>query len=66
MPSVGSTVQIVGTQPVRRGLVLASGINGGGNAALDINGTGIDGISGGGKAVQGISGSGLDGINGGG
>ena len=77
-PTVGSKLQITGTQPVNNGLVVASGlsadgISGGGKAiANGISGGGFtaDGISGGGRVVaNGISGGGkaiANGISGGG
>ncbi len=62
---VGDAVQIAGIQPAGRGgLVIAAGINGGGQPQA-ISGGGLNGINGGGQP-QGISGTGLNGINGGG
>ncbi|MFL6602824.1 MAG: hypothetical protein ACJ8R9_16050, partial [Steroidobacteraceae bacterium] len=71
-PEVGSAVELAGTQPSFRGVVLASGISGGGGhaATAGISGGGYaaQGISGGGKSVAGISGGGYAvlGISGGG
>ena len=74
-PTVGSKLQITGTQPVNNGLVVASGlsangISGGGRSASGISGGGISvsGISGGGLSASGISGGGrsASGISGGG
>src|SRR6266702_7268417 len=69
-PAVGSAVELAGTQPSFGGVVLASGISGGGLAAQGISGGGksTSGISGGGLSTSGISGGGLValGISGGG
>ena len=64
-PAAGTDIKVIGIQPIARGLVVASGISGGG---LGISGGGL-GISGGGLGISGgglgISGGGL-GISGGG
>jgi hypothetical protein len=69
-PQVGSAVELAGTQPTFGGIVLASGISGGGFVAQGISGGGksASGISGGGLVAQGISGGGksASGISGGG
>ena len=60
--AVGTTLQVVGTQPASGGLVLANGISGSGLTTNGISGSGLatNGISGSGHATtQGISGSGL-------
>src|SRR3569833_2335555 len=61
VPTVGSEFQILGTQPVGRGTVMANGISGSGLVANGISGSGlaVNGISGSGLSVSGISGSGL-------
>ena len=73
--TVGSKLQVVGTQPVGGGAVVAgglsaNGISGGGLSANGISGGGLsaNGISGGGLSANGISGCGLsaNGISGGG
>jgi Domain of unknown function (DUF5666) len=66
--AVGSLVQVSGTQPASRGLVLADGIVGGGKSASGIVGGSMDGIVGGGKSTSGIVGGGksTSGIVGGG
>ena len=69
-PVVGSKVQVAGVQPALGGVVIAAGINGGGQNLTGINGggTALTGINGGGTALTGINGGGtaLTGINGGG
>jgi hypothetical protein len=68
-PALGSIVQIAGIQPVKGGVVLVDGINGGaaegisGGASKGISGGASKGISGG--ASQGISGGAAQGISGG-
>jgi hypothetical protein len=59
--SVGSVVQLAGTQPNPKGLILAQGV--GSSAVQGISGGAVQGISGG--AVQGISGGAVQGISGG-
>jgi len=59
--SVGSVVQLIGTQPNSNGLILAQGV--GASALQGISGGAVQGISGG--AVQGISGGAVQGISGG-
>jgi hypothetical protein len=61
VPAVGSQFQILGTQPVGRGTVVANGISGSGLSANGISGSGkvASGISGSGLSANGISGSGL-------
>jgi hypothetical protein len=67
-PSIGSRIQVVGTQPAGRGIVLANGISGSGLSGISgsglhgISGSGLSGISG--SGLHGISGSGLSGISG--
>jgi hypothetical protein len=75
-PALGRKLQITGTQPVSRGMVVVNGVNSGSKSAVTINGIsggGITaaGISGGGKTAAGISGGGrlavdVTGISGGG
>jgi hypothetical protein len=61
VPTVGSGFQILGTQPVGRGTVVANGISGSGYSLNGISGSGLsaNGISGSGLSANGISGSGL-------
>jgi len=73
-PSVGTELAVGGTQPTIGGVVLAFGVNGGGNSAVTsgVNGGGMttSGVNGGGnKAVTlGVNGGGMttSGVNGGG
>ncbi|HEY2807894.1 MAG TPA: hypothetical protein VGI91_03795, partial [Steroidobacteraceae bacterium] len=69
-PIAGARLKITGIQPVAGGLVLVSGISGGGAGVNGISGggAGVSGISGGGAGVNGISGggAGVSGISGGG
>ena len=66
----GSKVEIVGMQPLARGLILVSGVSGGGLSGVSggglsgVSGGGFSGVSGGG--LRGVSGGGLSGVSGGG
>jgi len=63
-PSVGSDLAVGGTQPTIGGVVLASGVNGGGGKAV------TSGVNGGGMTTSGVNGGGgkalTSGVNGGG